>query len=115
MAIIPLKQTITITRVGELGDWGVPTGSSETFTLKCRIDEGSRMARTDLNVGGGSGINSEEVIEVTSILLNKYADVRYTDTITFTDAGGKLVTVRPIKISVISGLNGKPVLTEVIV
>ena len=115
MAIIPLKSVVTVQRNGQLDDWGEPIGPPETLTFKCRIDEGSRMARTNLNIGGHSAIGAEEVIEVTSILLNKYADIRYTDTLTYTDAGGRINRVRPIKISIISGLNGKPILTEVIV
>lgn len=117
MPIIPLKHSVTITRFSETGDWGAPIGNAEVFTLRCRIDEGSRLARTTFAGLDASAaiVRGEEVIEVTSILLDKYADIRYTDTLTFNDAGGRPVEAKPVKISVISGINGKPILTEVIV
>lgn len=115
MPIIPLKQTVTITRVEDRDEWGEPAGESQTFTLRCRIDEGTKLTRSTFLSGGQTAVSAGEVLEATSILLDKYADIRYSDSLTYVDGGGREITGQPIKVTMIRGINGKPVLTEVII
>jgi hypothetical protein len=110
MAILPMKQTITIKRGGALDDWGnvIP---EQTLTLKCRIDEGSQL-RSYRSVGM---TNSEIVIATARILFDKLADIRETDTIVFTNELGITIEKNPKEINVKRGASGKPLLTEVVV
>jgi len=108
MAVVPLKQTITVRRSGGVDEWGRPL-PTQTFTLKCRIDEGSQ-----LTVQHSEGIvQSGTVVAEAKILIDKLADIRYTDEISFTDELGITVTRNPKQIDVKRGLNGKPMLTVV--
>ena len=111
MAILPLKQTVTITRGGgTLDDWGnvVP---EQSFTLKCRVDEGSTL---QVYRSAGTKI-SETVVASARIIFDKLADIRLTDTLAFTNELGVTMEKSPIEINVKRGANGKPILTEVVV
>jgi hypothetical protein len=118
MAVLPMKQTVTIIRSGDqtddwLDDWGNPQ-ESESFELKCRIEEGSILTRQ--MSGTGSGTSSVETIVANArILFDKLADIRQTDTIVFTNELGITIEKNPKEINVKRGASGKPILTEVIV
>lgn len=104
-----MRQTITVTRSGSLDDWGHPK-PSETFTYKCRIDEG-----TQLIVGHSNNMVTEEtVVAEARILLDGLVDIQPSDEITFTNELGQTVTRTPKKIDVKRGLSGKAMFTEVI-
>jgi hypothetical protein len=110
MAILPMKQIVTIKRGGALDDWGnaVP---GEEITLKCRVEEGSRLT-SYRSVGMSS---SEIVVAQARILFDKLADIRETDTLLFTNELGTTIEKAPKEINVKRGGSGKPILTEVIV
>jgi hypothetical protein len=110
MAILPMKQTVTIKRGGALDDWGnaVP---GETLTLKCRVEEGSRLASYH-----SVGLSSNEIVVAQArILFDKLADIRETDTLVFTNELGITIEKTPKEINVKRGVSGKPILTEVII
>lgn len=110
MAIIPLKQTVTISRGGGVDDWGNPS-EPETFDLDCRIDEGSRIVASKTG-----GLNSAETaVAEAKILFDKLADIQYTDSISFTNELGITITRKPKEINVKRMINGKPILTELII
>lgn len=104
MAIIPLKQTIKVERIGVVDEWG-QGGTITTTTLKARIDESSKLVRNQ------SGV---EVMGKAQILLAKLADITYDDYISYADELGRTVRQKPISIAVIRNIAGKPLLTEVI-
>jgi hypothetical protein len=109
MAIVAMKQTITVKRGGALDDWGNPT-VGETFNLKCSVSEGSTLMKVR-----SQGISQgDEVVADARILLDKLADIRYTDTISFTNELGETIERNPKEINV-KRLNGKPLLTEVLI
>lgn len=104
MAIIPIKQTVKITRKGvedEWGEGGVPT----SFTLKCRVDERTQVVQNQLG---------DEVVSGMEILFNKLPDVRYDDVIEYTNELGVTIQRTPIKIEPVRMINGKPTLTAVL-
>lgn len=109
MAIIPLKNVVTVNRSsGGVDDWGNPI-ESDPFDLKCRIEEGSSVT-----VSRSGGLNSSEtVVAEAKILFDKLTDIRYTDEIIFTNELGLTIKRKPISINVKRNLAGKPVLTEV--
>jgi hypothetical protein len=110
MPLIPLKQTITITRSGGVDEWGntIPT---ETLTLACRVDEGSQLI-----VGKSEGTTeTKQVVAEAKITLDKLGDVRYTDTIAFTNELGETIERKPKQIDVKRLIGGKPALTVVYV
>jgi hypothetical protein len=110
MPIIPMKQVITVTRGGDLDDWGNPTASIAS-ELKCRIDEGSTLSKVR-SEGVSKG---EETVADARIMLDKLADIRYTDTISFTNELGETITRQPKEINVKRGVSGKPIMTEVLI
>jgi hypothetical protein len=111
MAVLPMKQTVLILRRDtEPDEWG-NSGISETFELKCRVDEGLAL-RSYQSVGM---TNSEVVVGTARILFDKLADIRETDTIVFTNELGVTIEKSPIEINVKRGSSGKPLLTEVVI
>ena len=110
MAILPMKQTVTINRGDVLDDWGNVT-PEQSYTLKCRIEEGVAL-RSYRSVGMTS---SEVVVATARILFDKLADIRTTDTLVFTNELGVTIEKNPIEINVKRGANGKPILTEVVI
>jgi hypothetical protein len=106
MAIIPLKQKVTVHKAaekGELDKWGNPI-LPEPFTLAARIDEGSFLFKND---------NGDEAVAKTKILLDKLADVWYGDVLEYEDELGRVTKRKPTSISVKRGFGSKPMLTEV--
>jgi hypothetical protein len=110
MPIIPMKQKITVSRGGALDEWGNPTAGT-TFELSCRIDEGSTLSKVR-SEGVSKG---EETIADARIILDKLADIRYTDTISFTNELGETITRQPKEINVKRGIGGKPIMSEVLI
>lgn len=102
MAIIPLKQKVLIERSIEEDEWGEKL--TQTFELKCRVDEGAKVVKNRQGV---------EVVSSAQILLNKMADVTYDDYVVFTDELGRTMREKPLAISPIRMINGKATLTEV--
>ena len=115
MAVLPMKQTVIVIRSGDqtddwLDEWGNPQ-ESESFELKCRVEEGSKL--TSYRSVGVT--NSEIIVESARILFDKLADIRETDTIVFTNELGITIEKNPKEINVKRGVSGKPIMTEVIV
>ncbi|MBA9027521.1 hypothetical protein [Peribacillus huizhouensis] len=111
MAIIPLKQTVTIRRPGVQNEWGESTAT--TFTLKCRFEDSNKLTRRTTYQSGFPAIMAEEVVTVAQITFDKFADVRLNDEILYTDESGMQRLYLPLNIERIRGLNGKPLLTVV--
>lgn len=103
MAMIPLRQSVTITRKGVVDEWG--EGSAPTiFTLKCRVDERTTVVKNQLG---------NEVVSGMEITFDKLANIRYDDVIKYTNELGVTVERTPLKIEPIRMINGKPVMTAV--
>lgn len=111
MAIIPMKQTVTVRRKSDPDRWG--NAPDIEFTLKCRIQENTKLARRTNYTSGTTTILAESVVSKAQIMFDKYVDVTLTDEISFTDESGVAQTYLPININRIRGLNGKAILTEV--
>lgn len=105
MAIVPLRQTVTITKAGVIDDWGDVVPGDE-LTLKARVTEETKT------IPASTGL---EAVTALKIYLGKLADISYDDTITYTNENGVTVVRKPITIDVKRGLNGKALLTEVYV
>ncbi|OYD08543.1 hypothetical protein [Paludifilum halophilum] len=103
MAVIPLKQKVTVTKPGELDEWGEIT-PGESFEHKCRIDEGSDLVRDE---------NGQEVVSSARILIEGLVDVGYDDDVSYTNEIGQTYKEKPIRIRVLRGPSGKPWFTEV--
>jgi hypothetical protein len=114
MALIPLKQTVTVKRPGTVDKWGNPTAPTE-FTLPCRIVEGVKLTRrtSSSGTGGAVMVSAEEVVSTAQIYFDKLADIQLTDEIYYTDDNGKTRLYKPLSIEVKRGLNGKALLTVV--
>ncbi|MDQ0174381.1 hypothetical protein [Bacillus chungangensis] len=104
MAIVPLKQIVTVHRVVEKNKWGEEKTTSNE--MKCRIDERTQIVK---NVAG------EEVVSGAEMWFDKFPDVRYDDAFEYTDERGITTKARPIKIEPVRMLSGKPTLTIVYV
>lgn len=103
MALIPLKQTVLqVTASGE-DDYGYPI-EVPPVTLKCRFEERSDVVRTP---------NGDEVTTMGRFMFDKLVQIRYEDTLRFTDDFGNTTDYRPKLITAIRGLNGKRLLTRV--
>lgn len=113
MAVIPLKQTVTVKRPGETDRWGNEISPPEEFTLKCRVEDGAKLTRRTSQQTGATQVASEEIVSSARIYFDKFADIRLTDELLYTDESGNSITYLPININRVRGLNGKAVLTEV--
>lgn len=103
MAIVPLKQTITVHRGGGTDDWGYPT-TGTTTEYKARVDEKTEVVQ---NQAG------QEVVTGVQIMLDKLTDIRYSDEISYTDELGRTTKRKPVRIEPVRMINGKAVLTLV--
>ena len=112
MPIVPMKQVVTVKRPGVKDEWG-EGGKDRTFSLKCRITEGGKLDRVSNASSGISGVVSEEVVSVATILFDKLADIRYEDTISFRNELGVTVHYKPLNIKIVRNVAGKPILTKV--
>lgn len=105
MAIIPLRQTITVTKAGESDGWGGVNGDAD-FTLPARVSE--EMNTVTNQVG-------EEAVTTLRIYLDRLPDITYDDVITYTNELDVTVARKPVKIEVKRSIGGKALLTEVYV
>jgi hypothetical protein len=106
MALIPLKQTVTVTKgTGTYDGWGQPLPAAE-LTLNARVSEDTAIVTDQAG---------REAIASLRIYLDKLADVSYDDVITYTNELDVTVARKPLKIGIKRGLNGKALLTEVFV
>lgn len=110
MAMIPMKQEITVKRGGELDEWGKPLPDKE-FNLNCRVDEGTFL----VEYRASSNVSSREVVAKARILLDRLVDIRYDDVIIYTNELEQEVKQSPKKIDIKRHLNGKPLMTEVFI
>ena len=104
MALLPLKNTVTITPVTK-DAWGEKT-QGEPIEVKCRFEESSNLVTNNLG---------KEVASQAKIYFDKDVIIGYDDIITYTDAGNQVVKARPINIKAIRFINGKSVLLVVTV
>jgi len=102
MAIIPLKQKITVERATQ-DDWGNET-LEEPVVYKARVSEGTMLVRNR---------QGEEVASTAQIRLDKLADIQYDDYVSYTDELGRTIREKPVKISTTRMFNGKATLTKV--
>lgn len=105
MALVPMNQTVKITKPATLDDWGQPV-PSRSATYRCRLDQSSERVR---------GQDGKEVVARASILLDGLVGVGYADLIEFTDEAGNNYKYKPVAISVIRDFAGKPLFTKVVV
>jgi len=105
MAIIPLKQTVTVTKPGKDDGWG-GNESGAILTYRARVSEETNVVTNQYG---------EEATTSLRIILDKLPDVSYDDAITYTNELGVTVARRPESIEVKRGINGKPLITEVFV
>jgi hypothetical protein len=113
MAVLPLKQTVTIKRKGDVDRWGNPIKPDKMINMKCRFEEGAKLTRRTAQQPGATQILSEEVVSSAQIYFDKFADVQLTDELIFKDESGNSRTFIPINIERIRGINGKAILTVV--
>lgn len=110
MALIPLKQIITVTRFGDdLDIFGNPV-IEETFDVKCRVDEGSFLTNNEESFVTGKTLVSEA-----KIIIDKLANIKYSDDIAYTNELNETIVRKPKEIRVKRGISGKPLLTEVFI
>ncbi|NGQ95497.1 hypothetical protein G3578_10065 [Brevibacillus sp. SYP-B805] len=112
MSLIPLKQTVTITPASGTDEWDRPIAGTP-YTLRCRVQEGTKLVRSMSAGSGVHGAQSQEVVSVAQIYFDKSPNIGMNDTITFTDENGNVRTYTPISIEIKRGLNGKALLTVV--
>ncbi|OME86920.1 hypothetical protein BK120_08330 [Paenibacillus sp. FSL A5-0031] len=105
MPIIPMKQTITVTKAGKLDGWAAPTPGEE-ITYKARVTEETNVVTNKLG---------EEAVAKLRITLDKLADISYDDVITYTNELDVTVTKKPLSIVPKRMLNGRAIVTEVFV
>lgn len=105
MAIIPLKQTVTVRKwladnddgwANE--DWSAPT------TYKVRATEKVEIVTNQLG---------EEKTASVKLLFDKLPDITYADEITYINEMDVKVTRTPLSIKPIRMINGKPTLTAI--
>lgn len=103
MAIIPLRQKITVYKSGGIDEWGYEV-PGETIEMNARVDE---ITEVVTNFAG------EEAVTGVQVTLNKMAGIHYNDEISYTDELGRNIKRKPVKIEPIRGINGKAILTVV--
>lgn len=104
MALIPLKQTITITPAGSDDPWDPQPGTP--YTASCRVQEGVKLVRN---------ANGQDVVSSAQIYLDKLAEITLSDRIAYEDESGVQRTYIPISLEVKRSLGGKPLLTVIYV
>lgn len=105
MALVPLKQTVTVEKWSE-GDndgWDVG-GFGEPIEYKVRASETIEKVTNELG---------EEVVASVKLTFDKFPDIGYDDRITYTNENGVTISREPLKIRPVRMINGKPTLTAV--
>lgn len=105
MALIPLKQTVTVTSPASIDGWGEEV-SGAAQVHKARVESDTRVVTNQ---------HGNEAVTSLRIIFDKLPDISYNHAITYTNELGATVTRTPIRIEVKRGLNGKALLTEVYV
>ena len=101
--MIPVKDTITVTKAVSLDAWGQSL-PGQSQTIKCRVDQTSKLVRNQ---------DGKEVVSSAEILMLGLVQINYSDRIEWTDGAGNNYTWSPVVVAVIRDLNGKPLLTKV--
>lgn len=105
MAIIPLKQTITVRKLIKSDNDGWETEDwSEPIPYKVRATEKVEIIMNPLG---------EEKTASVKLLFDKLPDIAYTDEITYENELGVKITRAPLSIKPIRMVNGKSTLTAV--
>ncbi|QNK54562.1 hypothetical protein [Paenibacillus sp. PAMC21692] len=104
MALIPLKQTITVYPPGNDDPWNpVPT---VPFTLRCRFQEGVEVVTDE---------HGREVVSSAQIFFDKFPDITAAHTFRYTDESEIERSYDVASIGRKRWLNGKAILTVVYV
>lgn len=111
MAIIPLKQTVTIRKAtGETDRFNRPV-FGEAVKYRCRFTEGTKLVKAR----SAGMITSAEVVSSARIYLEGFVKINMDDEISYIDESESLTVYNPISYDVIRGVNGKAMLTVVYV
>lgn len=105
MPIIPMKQTVIVTKATELDGWAEPTPGEE-ITYKARVTEETKIVTNAVG---------EEAVTSLRILFDRLADVSYDDVITYTNELDVTVKRKPLSIAPKRMLNALAIVTEVFV
>lgn len=107
MAMIPLKQTITVYPPADSSadPWN-PTPAPEPFSLRCRYQENVEVVRNQ---------HGAEVVSSAQIFLDKYANVTVNHEFEYVDESGTTTRYKPHNVARKRWLNGKAILTVVYV
>ncbi len=105
MPIIPMKQTVIVTKAGALDGWAEPTPGEE-ITYKARVTEETNVVTNELG---------KEAVAKLRITLDKLADISYDDVITYTNELDVTVKRKPLSIAPKRMLNARAIVTEVYV
>lgn len=117
MALVPLKNPATITPI--IRDEWERDVEGTPYTLKCRIQEGTKLVRSASDTNGVHGVTAQETVSTAQLYFDKLArapngePIKLTDKFTITDEYGNTRTYTPISIEIKRGLNGKALLTVV--
>ena len=105
MAIIPLKQTVTVRKLitGNNDGWDTEEWS-EPITLKCRAEETVETVKNQFD---------EEAVSSLRLYFDKLPDIDYAAEITFENELGVKIQRSPIRIAPVRMINGKVALTLV--
>lgn len=102
--MIPTKDTLLVTRAGELDDWGRPTGVV-TDTYKCRIDYNNQIVMTT---------DGKEVVSKAVILIKGEAVISNEDSVSWVDAFGTH-EAKPLTVGLLKDVSNKVIFTKVVV
>ncbi|PEM08503.1 hypothetical protein [Bacillus wiedmannii] len=109
MAMLPMKDKVTVHKAGTIDDWGIMQFPGESFvipgrikhTLYMRDEEGTfTTIKNDLNVRG-------------SVLFEGIVDVTLNDELEFTNFRGERERVKPNRAKFIQDFNGKVLFTRI--
>jgi hypothetical protein len=107
MAILPLKQKITVTPcTGDSSDFGVPEMGAPTV-MKCRYQETVTLV-TSISSG-------KEVVSKATIFFDGFVDINERTRLEYINESGQTLTHTPLSIAVKRHINGKAILTVVYV
>lgn len=107
MAIIPLKQTITITPAsGGITEFDTPK-MGDPYTRKCRYQETITLVP--------SMADGKEAVSKATIMFDGFEPIDAHTKLTYTREDGSTLTHTPISVAVKRHINGKALLTVVYV
>ena len=114
MALIPLKQTVTIRKLiaSDNDGWEVETWS-DPITMKCRAEETIKTIDSSSVTDGLRKTVDEKVVATLLLTFDKLPDIDYNTEITYTNELGVTIKRKPVLISPIRMINGKVAMTEV--